>query len=223
MAAMTMADRFTSIIDAFDDSPTGLSLDQVATRAELPRSTTHRLLNHLVRLKWLQHNVSGYGLGARAISWGAGDLADLRLREAAAPVLHHLHARTSAVTHLGVLSGVGADREIVHVDRVGSPPERVVPTRVGTRAAAHRLALGMAALAALAPEDTDAELATELHRVRRTGGLVRTDDYAPGLVSVAATIDDRAAVGIVLPRNVSGLRYLPLLIDAAARIRRNLD
>jgi DNA-binding IclR family transcriptional regulator len=213
---MAMVDRFTSIIDVFDDATVGLSLDQVATRAELPRSTTHRILDHLVRLNWLRHSAHGYGLGARAMSWGAGDAADLRLREAAAPVLHDLHVRTAAVTHLGVLDGA----DVVHVDKLGGSSAELVPTRVGSRAPAHRVALGMAALAAQAPEDT--ELAAELHRVRRVGGLIRADDYAAGLTSVAATVDRRAAVGIVLPGNVSGERYLPLVIDAAARIRRGL-
>jgi DNA-binding IclR family transcriptional regulator len=150
------------------------------------------------------------------MSWGAGDAADLRLREAAAPVLHDLHVRTAAVTHLGVLDGA----DVVHVDKLGGSSAELVPTRVGSRAPAHRVALGMAALAAQAPEDT--ELAAELHRVRRVGGLIRADDYAAGLTSVAATVDRRAAVGIVLPGNVSGERYLPLVIDAAARIRRGL-
>ena len=83
---MTMVDRFTSIIDAFDDTTVGLSLDQVAARAELPRSTTHRILDHLVRLSWVSHSDRGYGLGDRAMSWGAGDATDLRLRSAASPV-----------------------------------------------------------------------------------------------------------------------------------------
>jgi DNA-binding IclR family transcriptional regulator len=215
---MTMVDRFTSIIDAFDDTTTGLSLDQVATRAELPRSTAHRILDHLVRLQWLQHSERGYGLGARAISWGAGDAADLRLREAAAPVLHELHVRTGSVAHLGVLDG----HDVVHVDKLGGALAERVPTRVGTRLPADRVALGLAALAVMPPDDERVDLAAELHRIRRAGGLVRSGDYAAGLTSVAAPIRGGAAIGIVLPAQVSGDRYLPLVLDAAARIRRDL-
>jgi DNA-binding IclR family transcriptional regulator len=215
---MTMVDRFTSIIDVFDDATVGLSLDQIAARAELPRSTTHRILDHLVRLRWLRHSEHGYGLGARAMSWGAGEAADLRLREAAAPVLHDLHLRTAAVTHLGVLDGP----DVVHVDKLGGPSAERVPTRVGTRVVAHRVALGVAALASVPPEEVGMDLAAELDRVRRVGGLVRRDDYGAGLTSVAATVGTRAAMGIVLPGNVSGDRYLPLVIDAANRIHRSL-
>jgi DNA-binding IclR family transcriptional regulator len=211
---MTMVDRVTSIIDVFKDATVGLSLDQVADRAALPRSTTHRILDHLVRLKWLCHGDRGYGLGARAMSWGAGDAADLRLREAAAPALHQLHLRTTAVVHLGVLDG----GDVVHVDKLGGVSADHVPTRVGARIRADRVALGLAMLAMLPPED----VGTDLHRVRRVGGLVCPDDYGPGLTSVAAAVDARAAVGIVLPDNVSGDRYLPLVLDAAVRIRRAL-
>ncbi|HET6734337.1 IclR family transcriptional regulator [Mycobacterium sp.] len=213
-----MVDRFTSIIDAFDDATVGLSLDQVAARAALPRSTTHRILDHLVRLNWLAHSERGYGLGARAMSWGAGDAADLRLREAAAPVLQHLQATTGAVIHLGVLRG----EDIVHIDRLGGGPEGHVPTRVGTRSRATELALGLAVVAVQPPEDTDPALSSELHHIRRTGVVCRRGDYGRGLISVAATIDARAALGIVLPDKVSPERYQPLLIAAATRIREEL-
>jgi DNA-binding IclR family transcriptional regulator len=212
---MTMVDRFTSIIDAFDDATVGLSLDQVAARAELPRSTTHRILDHLVRLSWVSHSDRGYGLGERAKSWGAGDAADLRLRSAAAPVLHDLHLKTGTVVHLGVLAG----RDIVHVDKLGGHTAPGLPTRVGTRAPATRLALGLAVLAAHPPEScTDVDLI----RVRRCGVVSRRGDYAPEFTSVAATIDGRAAIGIVLPCNVSPERYEPLIRSAAGQVRREL-
>lgn len=223
MAATTMVDRFTSIIDVFDDATTGLSLDQVAARADLPRSTTHRILDHLVRLQWLRHSDRGYGLGARAMSWGAGDASDLRLREAAGPVLHGLYVGTGAagvVAHLGVLVGARGCFDVVHVDKLGGPGAHRVPTAVGTRVSAHRLALGLAVLAVRAPEDAP-DTDVDLFRVRRAGGLVRRDEYAVGCTSVAAAVDERSAVGIVLPDNTFGdaARHLPIVVDAAARVR----
>jgi DNA-binding IclR family transcriptional regulator len=137
------------------------------------------------------------------------------LREAAAPVLHQLHVRTGAVVHLGVLDG----GDVLHVDKLGGPSADRVPTAVGSRIRAERVALGLVMFAALPPEAVDVDVGVDLHRVRRAGGMVRTDDYAPSLTSVAAAVDTRAAVGIVLPSNVSGDRYLPLVLDAAGRIR----
>jgi DNA-binding IclR family transcriptional regulator len=209
---MTTVDRFTVVIDAFDDATVDLTLDQVATRAALPRSTTHRILDHLVRLNWLKRNDRGYGLGVRAMSWGAGDAADLRLREAAAPALYDLQIATSAVVHLGVLSGPN----IVHIDKLGGP---AVPTRVGTTAPAGAVALGLAVLAGLPPEDVGDATRDDLQAIRRAGVVCRPDDYGPGLTSVAAAIDRRAAVGIVVPDSVCAQRYQPLVLAAAARTR----
>jgi DNA-binding IclR family transcriptional regulator len=73
------------------------------------------------------------------------------------------------------------------------------------------------------PEDTDPELSSELHRIRRTGVVYRRGDYGRGLISVAATIDARAALGIVLPDKASPERYLPLAAASAATVRRSLD
>jgi DNA-binding IclR family transcriptional regulator len=208
---MPTIDRLTSIIGAFDDGTVKLSLGQVAARAELPRSTTHRILDHLVRQNWLSYSECGYGLGRRPLSWGAGEVADFRLREAAAPVLHELLLETGAVIHLGVL-----DRcDIVHVDKLGGRSAMHVPTRVGTRYVAADVALGLAALAALPPEEVD----LDLHCVRRDGVAVGRGDYGDGLTSVAATIARRSAVGIVLPDSVSPNRYRPLMLAAANRIR----
>lgn len=216
---MTMVDRFTSIIDAFDDATVGLSLDQVAARAELPRSTTHRILDHLVRLSWVSRSDRGYGLGNRAMSWGAGDATDLRLRSAAAPVLHDLAQKTGAVVHLGVLAGL----DIVHVDKLGGPSAPGVPTRVGTRAPARRLALGLAVLAAHPPEQFGVGVDVDLIRVRACGVVTRLGDYGPEFTSVAATVDGRAALGIVLPANACTRRYEPLLRSAAGQVRRELS
>ena len=71
----SMLDRFTAIIDAFDDAAGGLTLDQIAGRTGLPRSTTHRILDQLVRLRWLTHAGRGYRLRARAAAADDGAAA----------------------------------------------------------------------------------------------------------------------------------------------------
>jgi len=230
IAPSSMLDRFTAIIDSFDDTGVGLTLDQIAGRTGLPRSTTHRILDQLVRLRWLTHTGRGYRLGARASAWGAGEAADVRLRSAAAPVLHDLQLGTGAVVHLGVL-----DRgHIVHLDKLGGSSARQVPTAVGVRLPAHRVALGVAALASLPPEDVIAQLRhidpdeqpeaswwAELYTVRRRVA-VRHGDYAIGMVSVAAAVGSRAAIGIVTPDRVLAQRCQPVVAAAAARVARAL-
>ncbi len=229
-APASMLDRFTAIIDAFDDGSVSLTLDQIAARANLPRSTTHRILDQLVRLRWLTHCGRGYRLGARTSGRSSGEGIDVRLRSAAAPVLHDLQVRTGAVVHLGLL-----DRGcIVHLDKLGGPSARQVPTSVGSRIPAHRVALGVAALAGLSPEDVIAELSYvgnwqpdpawwgELHNVRRRV-TTRRGDYVESMMSVAATVGCRAAIGIVTPDRVLAQRCQPLVGAAAATIARALS
>jgi hypothetical protein len=74
-------------------------------------------------------------------------------------------------------------------------------------------------LAARPPEDVVTALCIELHRIDRTGVVHRRGDYAPGLTSVAATFDKRAALGIMWPDKASPVKYQPLVAAAAVSVR----
>lgn len=148
---ISMVERMTLILDEFTSPVLHLTLEDVAQRTHLPRSTAHRILDQLVRLQWLDHGAYGYSLGCRALSLGGGEGHLLRLREAAAPVLHALHHRTGLVVHLAVLDGAA----VQYLDKVGGPGATSVPSRVGGRAPAHRTALGKAMLCWLPAEDVD--------------------------------------------------------------------
>src|SRR5699024_5813688 len=59
----SMVERMTLILDSFDGRRDRLTLEDVARRTELPRSTTHRIVDQLVRLRWLPRTAAGYALG----------------------------------------------------------------------------------------------------------------------------------------------------------------
>ncbi|MFC6580404.1 IclR family transcriptional regulator [Planomonospora parontospora] len=179
----SMVERMTLIMDAFTGRSTRLTLEDVARRTHLPRSTAHRILDQLVRLGWIEHTSSGYGLGPRALGLGGGD-GHGEVREAAAPLLHDLQLRTGLVVHLAVLDGA----EVFYLDKVGGRFAASVPSRVGGRAPAHSTALGKAMLAWLEPEEVDVRIGAigrltgrtigeigilhqELNRVRQRRGL----------------------------------------------------
>lgn len=48
----SMVERMTLILDAFDGRAARLTLEEVACRTQLPRSTVHRILDQLVKLDW---------------------------------------------------------------------------------------------------------------------------------------------------------------------------
>ncbi|MFG1949045.1 IclR family transcriptional regulator [Nonomuraea sp. NPDC048826] len=225
----SMVERMTLIMDVFARRSTRLTLEDVARRTRLPRSTTHRILDQLVRLDWLDHTSSGYGLGRRALGLGGGEGGHGELREAAAPLLHELQLSTGLVAHLAVLDGA----DVLYLDKAGGRLAGSVPSRVGGRAPAHLTALGRAILAWLEPERAHAlvgapgSLHQELHRIRQRRGLAfERGDCFPGVSSVAAAIrrpgGPAAALSLAGDARAPLERVAPLVADAARQVSRAL-
>ncbi|MGW0939981.1 IclR family transcriptional regulator [Streptomyces sp. NPDC002666] len=236
-----MVERMTLIMDVFEGRAARLSLEEVARSTQLPRSTAHRILDQLVRLRWLEHTALGYGLGRRALGLGGGDGAHGRIREAAAARLHDLQIKTGLVVHLAVLDGA----EVHYLDKVGGRFAAAVPSRVGGRAPAHSTALGKAMLAWLEPEDVEARAAEsigrlthrtiadigtlhqELNRIRRRHGLAfERGECFPDIACVAAAV--RGPEGPVAAISLVGdawsplEKVAPLAVDAARQVSREL-
>ncbi|GAB3477563.1 IclR family transcriptional regulator [Nocardiopsis coralliicola] len=236
-----MVERVTLIMDAFAGSFARLTLEDVARRTRLPRSTAHRILDQLVRLRWLEHTPLGYGLGRRALDLGGRDGSHGEIREAAAPVLQKLQITTGMVVHLAVLDGA----EVYYLDKVGGRFAASVPSRVGSRAPAHCTALGKAMLAQLEPEDVDARVSApvarltqhtigalptlhqELNRIRSRGHLAfERGECVPGIACVAAAVRGSdgpvAAISLVGDARSPLERVAPLVADGARRVSRAL-
>lgn len=204
-------DRLSTVLDAFD-GPGRLTLAGVVRRTGLPRSSAHRMLDHLVRMRWLRRNGRDYELGMRLIELGSIALAQDRVHRAAVPVLHELHRMTGCVVHLAVLDGT----DIVYLDKIGGRLAGTVPTRVGGRRPARSTAVGKALLAAAAaPHDA------ALTRVRELGFAVEKEESVPGFGCVAAPIgpddDPIAALSVCGPvRSMSFDHRLAHPVRAAA-------
>lgn len=243
LAPPSMVERVTLILDAFEQRPTSrLSLDQIAARTGLPRSTTHRILGQLVGLEWLEYAGTQYSLGRRALGLGGQDGLHGEIRKAAAEQLHQLHLRTGLVVHLAALEGT----DEVYLDKIGGHFAATLPSKVGTRHRAYLTTGGRAMLAWLPPEEVDAlfgqqlprssggagwdlsGLHLELTRIRRAHGIsidrgAQTRRFVGvELPSVAAAI--RSADGPVAAICVCGAansvpieRLVPLVADAATR------
>lgn len=238
----SMVERMTLILDAFDGPTTRLTLEEVACRTQLPRSTVHRILDQLVRLNWVEHASFGYSLGRRAIGLGGGDGGHAQLREAAAPLLHDLHMQTGMVVHLSVLDG----SESVYLDKVGGRFASMLPSRVGGRAPAYSTAGGKAMLAWMDPERIDAlyphllrrctertitdlpTLHQELNRIRQGSGLAfERGESVRDVACVAAAIRSYdgpvAAISLCGDARTAQLkRVAPLVVHAAREVSKVL-
>jgi DNA-binding IclR family transcriptional regulator len=227
-----MVERMTLILGAFDGATPRLTLQEIADRSGLPRSTAHRILDQLVRLRWLDHTGGGYRLGMRSLELGGLAVAHTELREATAPLLHDLHLRTATTVHLAVLDRL----DVVYIDKVGSWGE----TRVGGRTPAHATATGKAILAWTDPRQVEATfrgklvprtprtlhtmeaLEQELVAVRARGGLAyERDEAAAGVASVAAPLRGSgravASVSLTGPTKRMDLNRLSPFVMETAR------
>ena len=97
-------DRISLVLDAFE-GPGRLTLAQIVRRTGLPRSSAHRMLERLVRLRWLRRSGRDYELGMRLVELGSLAVHQDRLVRAAKPLLGELHRATGLVVHLAVLDG----------------------------------------------------------------------------------------------------------------------
>jgi len=205
---VSMIERMTVILDAFDaDTPTATLLG-LTEHTGLPRSTVYRILDQMVRLRWLAHAPGGYRLGLRAFEIGALAADHNEIREVVSPLLQDLCQRTGMAGHLAVLDG----REAFFLDKAGGRQAAAIPTRLGGRLPAHSTAVGKAMLATLESSIVDAhlrerlpqltartigergELHRELNRVRRQGGVaVDAEESVGGLSCVAVPLRGRGA------------------------------
>ncbi|WP_327743479.1 IclR family transcriptional regulator [Streptomyces europaeiscabiei] len=239
----SMIERMTLIMDLFEGPYDPLTLEGVFHRTGLPRSTAHRILDQLVRMRWLDHTPSGYRLGRRALGLGRRETSHGALRAAAAPVLHELALRTGLVVHLAVLD----EAEVYYLDKLGGRSVVAVPSRVGGRAPAHCTALGKAILARLEPERIDQEYAglmvrltrrsignlAQLHRelgaIRvRHGVAIERGEYVPSIGCVATAVPGPGTDGptgaLSLVGQVSSPleRLAPIVVAAAKDIAAEL-
>jgi DNA-binding IclR family transcriptional regulator len=197
-----MIDRVAQILDAFN-GPASLTVAQVVLQTGVPRSSAHRILEHLVRIRWLHHDEDGsYRLGLGVLELGGLAAHQNQLRSVALPYLHQLADMTGMVVHLAVLDGP----EIVYLDKIGGSFGMRLPSRIGGRQPAHCTAVGKTLLAfaddqarrdalAIAPRGrtsrsitTDQRLRQELSRVRDRGVAFDREEALTGIGCVASPV-----------------------------------
>ncbi|MFF0546432.1 IclR family transcriptional regulator [Nocardia thailandica] len=241
---VSMIERMTLILDTFDGPAPVRTLLDVAERTGLPRSSAHRIIDQMIRLRWLAHAPGGYRLGTRALELGGLAIEHNEIRDALGPLLHELCGRTGMIAHLAVLDGP----RVLLIDKAVGRGGDSLPTRLGGRMPAHCTAVGKALLAALPPSvvelalpdrlprftdrtiDRRADLHRELDRVRcHRGVAVDREESLDGVVCVAAPLRDgrRGAVAALSLSGRAGATRPPgssraaeLLVEAAEEAAR---
>jgi DNA-binding IclR family transcriptional regulator len=229
--------RVLRLLAAFSAERPELALTELSRRAELPLTTTHRLVRELTDWGALERAEDGrYRVGLRL--WEVGALAPrgLGLRESAMPFLEDLYEVTKQNVQLAVLDGT----EVVYLERLSGRGAVNVITRVGGRLPLHATGVGLVLLAHADPDLQEQVLAGPLKRytakticssdelrrvlaeVRRTSVAISDGQIELIALSIAAPVrgprgEVVAALSVVVPAATSDARAYIAVVRAAAR------
>jgi DNA-binding IclR family transcriptional regulator len=244
---ITALQRGLRLLHLFSESPHGLTAKQVAARSRLPVSTVHRFLVNLEGAGFLQCGGDGvYHLGIACFAIGQAALGQLDIRHVSLPYLQELNRQTRETVHLTVRHGLSA----VYVEKLDSPEQLRIYSRIGAAVPLYCTAVGKVMLAYMPDEDRERvlphlvlkrltantvgnlqELKGELYRVRKNGYACDLEEHELHIRCVAAPIWDHAgavnaSLSITAPMvrmAVTRLRQLaPLIQTAGLQISREL-
>lgn len=232
------------VLECFSPEKDRLSLAQLATILDMPKSSLFRVVKTLSGLNYLRYDDQSrtYRLGTRVLSLGFSVLQGMELRELARPYLEGLSRQFNKTVNLAVLD----KHEMVYVERVKVPGYRDFNIGIGSRIPLWNTAVGKAVLAYL-DRNKLKEITKELKRLpdflARGGeaflteqlGIVRRDGFAINdrdvykiwvraiAVPVFSPEGVACAVNIVVePEDVSvdelRERYAPALLAAAKEL-----
>jgi len=207
------AARVLRLLDTFVGAPTYLGLTQLAERADLPKSTTHRLLATFVREGYVRRVGDSYSLSNRAFEVGNSVMScrPNGLREIAMPHLVDLFNQTRQTVHLAILQG---EAEVLYLEKIFGHSSVRTSTAVGARRPAHATALGKAMIAFSSPKirelmlagplerytertfTTRTELEKQLAGARTLGYAVDRGEYSDRLTCVAAPIRNKTGLAV---------------------------
>ncbi|MEP6655697.1 MAG: IclR family transcriptional regulator C-terminal domain-containing protein [Betaproteobacteria bacterium] len=225
--------RAIALLEILAEDDEGYRLVDLAARAGLSTSTTHRLLTTLEQKQFVQfsRDSSLWFVGVRCFSIGAAFARRRHFATLALPLMRRLRDQTGETVNLGVLD----QGDVVFLTQMESREVMRAITRPGGRSPLPCTAMGQALLS-LMPEPEIAEILhrhglprrtpnsivrlTALHQVlaaaRAQGYAVDDEENAVGLRCVAAVIFDEfrspyGAVSIAGPTVRVTLRRLPEL------------
>jgi IclR family transcriptional regulator, acetate operon repressor len=229
-------DRVCDILDALANSGSGITLTEIATLVDLPKSSVFRYLSALEFRHYVQRapDASTYRLGPAfrpEYSLGVS-----RLVAFAGPQLEQLRDKCGETTNLGILDGTAVVHRIVCES---ASPMRLA-ARVGDRENIHATALGKAMSAALPdaqvrsilnatgmPKLTPSTITNiddflaELEKVRNQGYAVDdAENQADGRCVAVAILDLPFSAGLSVSAPAS--RLAPTDVPAIAKQLRRI-
>ncbi|MFD2379088.1 IclR family transcriptional regulator [Ottowia pentelensis] len=193
--------RALAIFDAYDNEHLSLSLQEIAERIRMPKTTAFRLVNTLERAGFLvRMDNQQYCLSLKLARLGGLVRSTLSVREIARPIMVQVNEQTSETITLNAI--VGNDRMVLEV--VDTPAPLMSMARPGQHMPLYLGASSRILLAYMESQDLERVVKAnmsesnfdrgafnrELTRFRRQGYAISRGQRVPGLTAIAVPIFD---------------------------------
>ncbi|GAA3301677.1 IclR family transcriptional regulator [Glutamicibacter nicotianae] len=233
----SVTSKILAILAAFETTRRSLSLTEISAAADLPLSTTHRLVGELVESGMLSRSANGgIQLGLRL--WAIAQNTGRQLRDTARPYVQDLFSLTGETSQLAIRDG----NMSLYIDRVYGTKRIARASRVGGRLPLHATAVGKVILAFSESWVADAylelplqqmtahtrsnpkQLREELERVREKGYATTNEEVRLGTSSIAVPVFHTGrlgcSIGLVIPTSHAANmdRFLPVLQGTSRRL-----
>lgn len=212
--------RSLDLLEVLKESNHRVSIAELSEKLGLPPSTVHRILTTLCDKKYVirDEHTHTYYLGPALISLGRAAASNVRIQEAAVPILKNLSYVTREDSYLVIQVG---DKGLV-LDKVDGPNHLKVVEEFGYEMDLHCGAIRKVLLAYQTPEYVDyytkqvldrpeafpqtsrVGLLGELKEIRETGLSISHGEYVHDAVGIGAPVFGisgkiTASVGIIAP------------------------
>jgi DNA-binding IclR family transcriptional regulator len=237
----SVVDRIVRLLSAFPEDVTALQLSELAQRAALPLTTTHRLVRQLADHGLLDAAAGGLVRpGLRLWELVNRTAPALALRQAAMPFMEDIQQVLNQNVNLAVLDGW----EVLFVERLSRRGSVANRARVAGRMPVHTSSAGLALMAHQDKllqsqyldqfEDPSGKVSTDAVRVllsetshqgfAQLKGVVDPDTWGIAVPVLDHRQRAVASLGVVVPLREMRLQALvPALQTAARGIARRLD
>jgi IclR family acetate operon transcriptional repressor len=244
---ITSLQRGLRLLHLFARTEKGLPAAAVAKLSGLPVSTVHRFLVNLETSGFLNcDNAGTYHLGIACVSLGQAAREQIDLRRLSLRHLEELNRRTRETVHLTVRHALHA----VYLEKLDSPEQLRIHSRIGAMVPLHCSAVGKVLLAYMEDDEREKilnqmdlkrftentvgslqELQAQLQKVRKDGYACDLEEHEAHIRCIAAPIWDHtgavnASLSITGPSvRMSTVRLreiAPLIREAGLKISREL-
>lgn len=231
--------RGLKILDILGESPSGVSVTELAEQLNLDKGSASRLVATLANYAYAEKDPVSrrYSLGPQVVTLSRSLLAKLPLREVAKPFLRELMEKSGECAHVAILS----QGKVLYIDQVESAASLRVNAEIGSLSPLHCTALGKSLLAfGRNPMPQKLERFTEntlitpdalrknLELVREQGYALDNEEFDLGVRCIAAPVFDYrdkviGSIGISGPVTRMTAKAMPHFAELVIKVSQNLS